>query len=165
VAATGSWILCSAAYAGPPKTPAVVAADLAAIAADCTGVGGKALTNDAIKRVDLNGDGKEDYVLDVGSIICEGAASAYGDRAKGVTVYVGDGASGAQNAFSDWAYAIRIEGTEPAARLWLSVSGQQCGRKPAADFASESFCERYIVWNAKAQKFDYAPVSTVKMVQ
>lgn len=165
VAATESWILCSAAYAGPPKTPPVVAADLAAIAADCTGVGGKALTNDAIKRVDLNGDGKEDYVLDVGSIICEGAASAYGDRAKGVTVYVGDGADGAKNAFSDWVYAIRIEGTGPAARLWLSVSGQQCGRKPAADFASESFCERYIVWNAKAQKFGYAPVSTVKMVQ
>jgi len=165
VAATGSWILCSAAYAASPKAPAVVAADLAAIAADCTGVGGKALTNDAIKRVDLNGDGKEDYVLDVGSIICEGAASAYGDRAKGVTVYVGDGANGAKSAFSDWVYAIRIEGTGPAARLWLSVSGQQCGRKPAADFASESFCERYIAWNAKAQKFDYAPVSTVKMIQ
>lgn len=166
VAATGSWIFCGpAAIAGPPKTPAVVATDLAAIAAECTGVGGKALTNGAIKRVDLNGDGKEDYVLDVGSIQCEGAASAYGDRAKGVTVYVGDGADGAKSAFSDWVYAIRIEGTGPAARLWLSVAGQQCGRKPAADFASESFCERYIVWNAKAQRFDYAPVSTVKMVQ
>jgi len=45
------------------------------------------------------------------------------------------------------------------------VSGQQCGKKPAKDFASENFCDRSLVWNAKTRKFDYAPVSTVKMVQ
>lgn len=166
VAATGSLFLCCpVADAGPPQTPAVVATDLAAIAAECTGVGGKALTNYAIKRVDLNGDGKEDYVLDVGSIQCEGAASAYGDRGKDLAVYVGDGAGGARKAFSAWVYASTLEGTGPAARLWLTVSGEQCGKKPAASFASESFCERYIQWNAKAGKFDFAPVSTVKMVQ
>lgn len=36
---------------------------------------------------------------------------------------------------------------------------------PAKDFASETFCDRAIVWNPGAQKFDYAPVSTVRMVQ
>jgi hypothetical protein len=159
--------LCSgvAAQAQSPKLPAVVAADLKGIAAECTGAGGKALTADAVKRADLNGDGKEDYVLDVGSINCDGAASIYGDREKGVTVYVGDGAGGAKNAFSDWVYGATIEGAGPAARLWLTVSGQQCGKKPAADFASENFCDRSLVWNAKTQKFDYAPVSTVKMIQ
>jgi len=156
-------ILCSAAYAGPPKTPAVVAADLAAVAAECTGVGGKAQTDNAVKHADLNGDGKEDYILDVGSIWCEGAASVYGDRGKDVTVYVGDGAGGARNAFSAWVYGAKLEGTGPAARLWLRVSGQECGRKQAADFASESFCDRYIEWNETAGKFEFAPVSTVKM--
>ena len=157
--------LAVAARAQAPRLPAVVAADLKGIAAECTGAGGKALTADAVKRADLNGDGKEDYVLDVGSINCDGAASIYGDREKGVTVYVGDGAGGAKNAFSDWVYGAKIEGTGPAARLWLTVSGQQCGKKPAADFASENFCDRSLVWNAKTQKFDYAPVSTVKMIQ
>ena len=165
VAVVGLALPAAAAWAAGAKLPAAVMGDLQAIAADCTGVGGKALTQDAVKRADLNGDGKEDYVLDVGSIICDGAASAYGDRAKGITVYSGDGAGGAKNAFSSWVYAARIEGTGPQARLWLTVSGEKCGKKPAADFASESFCERPIAWNAAARKFDFAPVSTVKMIQ
>lgn len=165
IAATGSWLLCAVAYGAPPKLPVTVSSDLAAIASECTGVGGKAHTTNAVKRADLNGDGNEDYVLDVGSIGCEGAASIYGDRQKGVTVYVGNGAGGAKNAFSAWVYGARLEGTGPAARLWLTVSGGECGKKTAADFASESFCERYVQWNAKTQKFDFAPVSTVKMIQ
>lgn len=47
----------------------------------------------------------------------------------------------------------------------LTVATTTCGREPAADFASEDSCERYIVWNAGTQSFDYAPVSTVKMIQ
>lgn len=165
VAATGSWLMCAAAYGAPPKLPATVSSDLASIAAECTGIGGKAHTQDAVKRADLNGDGKEDYVLDVGSIGCEGAASIYGDRQKSVTVYVGDGAGGARNAFNAWVYGARLEGTGAATRLWLTVSGGECGRKPAADFASESFCDRYVQWNTTTQKFAFAPVSTVKMIE
>jgi hypothetical protein len=165
VAALGSLLYGPLSGAGPAKLPAVVAADLRDIAGECTGVGGKADTSQAVKRVDLNGDGKEDYVLDVGSIHCDGAASIYGDRAKGVTVYAGDGAGGAQQAFSAMAYSVSLEGTGPLAKLWLTVSGQTCGKKPAQDFASEAFCDRYLVWNAKVQKFDFAPVSTVRMIQ
>jgi hypothetical protein len=148
-----------------PDLPATVKNDLGVIAADCTGVGGKADTSQAVKRADLNGDGKDDYVLDVGSIVCDGAASIYGDREKGVTVYVGDGAGGARSAFSGSTFGARLEGTGAATRLWLTVMSTDCGKKPAADFASESFCERYLVWNAKSQIFEYAPVSTVKMIQ
>jgi hypothetical protein len=155
----------AAAHAQAGKLPAVVAADLKAVAAQCAEVGGKALTTDAVKRADLNGDGHEDFVLDVGSINCDGAPSIYGDREKGVTVYVGDGQGGAKNAFSDSVYGAAIEGTGPAAKLWLTVSGAQCGKKPAADFASESFCDRSLAWNAKTRKFDYAPTSTVRMIQ
>ena len=78
-----------------PPLPAVVAKAVKETAAVCTEVGGKADTTNAIKRADLNGDGIEDYVLDVGSVNCDGAASIYGDREKGVLVYVGDG-KGAQ---------------------------------------------------------------------
>ena len=60
---------------------------------------------------------------------------------------------------------MKIDGTGPAAKLWLTVSGAGCGKEPAADFASESFCERPLAWNAKKQAFDYAPVSTVKMIE
>jgi hypothetical protein len=45
------------------------------------------------------------------------------------------------------------------------VSGQQCGKTPARDFASENFCDRALKWNAQTAKFEYAPVSTVRMVK
>jgi hypothetical protein len=154
-------LLTVTAPAAEPSLPAAVAKDLKSVADVCTEAGGKAKTADAVKRVDLNGDGKEDFVIDVGSVNCDGAASIYGDREKGVLVYVGDGAGGATQAFNDSAYGTKIEG----GKLWLSVAGQQCGKKPAKTFAEENFCERPIAWNAKAKKFDYAPVSTVKMIQ
>lgn len=149
------------AHAAAPALPAAVRAELAAVASICTDVGGKALADAAVERVDLNADGKEDYVLDVGRIQCEGAASAYGDRAKDVIVYVDDGAGNAAKAWSGVAYGSRIEGS----KLWLGVSGAECGKPPAKDFASESFCERPLAWNATQRKLEFAPVSAVKMLQ
>ncbi len=73
--------------------------------------------------------------------------------------------SGARSAFTESVYGARIEGSGSVARLWLTVSGKQCGKKPAADFASESFCDRALAWNAKTQTFAYAPVATVRMIQ
>jgi len=63
------------------------------------------------RRRPSSADGKEDYVLDGGSVGCEGFASLYGDREKGVTVYVGDGKGGAKQAFSDMTYGMKIEAT------------------------------------------------------
>jgi hypothetical protein len=147
------------------ELPAAVAKDLSSVADLCREVGGKPLTAKAVKTTDLNGDGKDDFVLDIGAVGCEGAASIYGDREKGVTVYAGDGKGGAVVAFRDAVYGVKVEGSGAAAKLWLTVAGAQCGKPPAPDFASESFCERALVWDAKARKFEYAPVSTVKMIQ
>lgn len=165
LAMSGVMMTGFAAHAAAGSLPGVVAADLASAADACAEVGGKALTDAAVLRADLNGDGREDYVLDVGAIDCDGAPGVYGDRDKAVSVYAGDGAGGAKQAFSEMAYSVSLEGTGPAAKLWLTVSGPMCGKKPAQDFASEAFCDRHLVWNAKAQKFDFAPVSTVRMIQ
>ena len=167
------WISVATAQAAEPPTkpgqaaplPTVVAADLESVAGLCREVGGTPLAKDAVTRVDLNGDGNEDFVLYVGSVNCDGAASVYGDREKGVTVYAGDGKGGAAAAFNEPVYGTKIEGSGASVKLWLTVSGAQCGRKPAKDFASEAFCDRPLVWNAKAKKFEYAPLSTVRMIQ
>ncbi len=161
-----SVLACSFVFAAsPPQTPAAVATALQEWTTMCTEAGGKARTDNAVKRLDLNGDGKEDYVLDVGSIGCEGAASIYGDREKAVYVFAGDGKGGAKEPFTANVYGARVEGTGPAAKLWLSVSGGGCGKPPAKDFASESFCDRPVAWNSAKQAFEFAPVSTVKMIQ
>jgi hypothetical protein len=152
-------------FAAQPKLPDAVATDLRAFAAECIEVGGKALTDKAIVTADLNGDGKQDYVLDVGSIQCDGAASIYGDRDKMVNVYVGDGANGAVKAFSDMSYGVRVENAGANTKLWLTLMGERCGKKPARDFASEHFCDRALAWNPAKKKFDFAPISTVKMLE
>ena len=151
--------------AAQAKVPAAVAADLKAAADMCSEVGGKPNTSKAVESADLNGDGKADYVLHVGMIQCDGAASVYGDREKAVTVYAGNGAGGAVAAFSDRVFGAKIEGSGAAAKVWLTTSGAGCGKPPAADFASESFCDRSLLWDAKARKFVYAPVSTVRMIE
>jgi hypothetical protein len=161
IAAIGGLATSLGAYAAAPGLPAAVQTELAAMASICTDVGGKALTDEAVQRADLNADGKDDYVLDVGRIQCEGAASAYGDRAKDVIVFVGDGSGGAAKGWSGVAYGSRIEGS----KLWLGVSGAECGKPPAKDFASESFCERPLAWNAAQRKLEFAPVSAVQMLQ
>jgi hypothetical protein len=145
--------------------PAAVEKGLKSVADLCSEVGGRPMTDKAVTRVDLTSDGKEDYVLDVAAVNCAGAPGVYGDREKGVTVYVADGTGGAREAFSDSVFGVKIDGAAPAAKLWLTVAGPHCGKKPAADFASESFCERALTWNAKTGTFDYAPVSTVRMIQ
>jgi hypothetical protein len=157
----GGFVASLGAHAAAPALPAAVKSELAQVVSICTDVGGKALADQAVERVDLNADGKEDYVLDVGRIQCEGAASAYGDRAKDVSVFVGDGAGGASKGWSGVAYGSRIEGST----LWLGVSGADCGKPPAPDFATENFCERPLEWNAQKRRFDYAPVSAAKMLQ
>ncbi|MGH2897902.1 MAG: hypothetical protein ACRDMZ_04455, partial [Solirubrobacteraceae bacterium] len=83
------------AVAAAPELPAGVAKDVKAVAEVCREVGGVPITADAVQTADLNADGKPDYVLDVDSIGCDGAAGVYGDREKDVTVYVGDGKGGA----------------------------------------------------------------------
>ena len=151
--------------AKPDPLPAAVAADLESVAGTCREVGGAPRTADAVTRVDLNADGNQDFILNVGAINCDGAASVYGDREKSVTVYAGDGKGGATAAFTDAAFGAKVDGTGAGAKLWLTVSGAQCGKKPAQDFASEAFCERPLVWNASAKKLEYAPVTAVRMIE
>lgn len=143
--------------------PAAVATALEAWADECAGVDGKPETANAVKRIDLNGDGREDFVLFTGWIHCVGAASIYGDREKSLTVFVEDDQGGVQPAFSDWVYDVTIEGTGTDRKLWLSTIAERCGKPPAKDFASENFCDRAIIWRAEKKAFEYAPVSTVRM--
>jgi hypothetical protein len=104
-------------------------------------------------------------VIYLGWVDCDGAASIYGDREKGVLVFAGDGNGGALAAFNDLAFDAAIEGEGAAARLWLTTMGAMCGKEPAADFASEHFCDRAIAWDAATNSFDYAPVSTVRVFE
>jgi hypothetical protein len=156
-----AFVLQAQAADEPALLPSHVKIDLDGVIAECTDAGGIARSADAVKRADLNRDGREDYVLDVGAIVCVGAASIYGDRAKAVRVYGGDGRGGARPVFEDRVFGVTLRDDV----LWLTVAGAQCGKPPAPDFASENFCERPLAWNASGEEMHYAPLSSVRMVQ
>lgn len=163
-----SWLvaaLLALFFAAPASLPASVATELKSFTDLCREAGGTPVADDSVKTADLNGDGHADFVLFAGNVRCDGAASLYGDREKAITVYAGDGKGGAVPAFQGAVFGAQLEGSGAATKLWLTVSGGTCGKPPAPDFASENFCDRAIQWNAKTRKFDYAPVSTVRMIQ
>ena len=152
----------------PPSaqaTPEPVTAALHALAAVCTAAGGKPITTEALQLADLNSDGRKDFVLDSGALRCDGAPGIYGDREKDVSVFIANDKGDADLAFGDSAYGARIEGDGAATKLWLTVSGIECGKAPAPDFASETFCERPLTWNASANTLGLAPVETMRPIQ
>jgi hypothetical protein len=168
---TAAWLLAGTLAAVPAlaepaeKLPAPVAANLDANAGLCRDAGGNPIVTDAVRRADLDADGHDDFVLYTGWIQCENAWSIFGDREKAIAVYAGDGAGGAAEAFSDMVFDAKLEGPTSAPELWLTISGQGCGKPPAPDFAHENFCDRKVVWSAGSKRFDYAPVSTVRMIE
>ena len=160
----------AAAACGPAPSsdlPVSVAGAVAALAQQCSEVGGTPDTSGAIKRADLNGDTREDFVLYAGWINCENAASIYGDREKGLGVFATDASGEVVEAFGDLVYDATIEsaGSGSGSELWLTTSAESCGKPRAEVFAEESFCDRRIDWNPAAARFDWAPVSTVRMIE
>jgi hypothetical protein len=159
--------LCAAACgpSGHDELPASVAAALGDLTEQCRAGEGTPRPDGAIKRLDLNSDGREDFVLFAGWIVCENAWSIYGDREKFLSVFSGDGKGGATEAFTGSVYDAKIENVGSASQLWLTTSAEDCGRPRAEVFADESFCERALEWNAAAARFDWAPVSTVRRIE
>ena len=144
--------------------PATVMAPLDELTALCGEAGGTPHAENAVRRADLNADGADDYILFVGWIWCENAISIYGDRQKGLVVFANDGRGGAIEAFQNIVFDAEIESADGTPQLWLTTMAEQCGRPSAATFAEESFCRRPIVAVAP-DRFEYAPLSTVRMIE
>jgi hypothetical protein len=167
VALLGLSLVCcvARARAEDPALPAPVASALAELAKACSDAGGKPSTAAAVRRTDLNRDSRADFVLDVGSIQCKGAGGIFGERDKPVQVFLDDGAGGAELAYSGSAHAVKLEGEGPAARVWLTLTGEGCGKQKARFFSDETYCDRPLAWTEKSKKVELAPVSAAKPVR
>ena len=113
-----------------------------------------------LRSVDLNGDGVPDWVLDQGVYACNGAASLFGGSGgSSVMVWAGLSGGGAGQPFGQAAHGAKIEN----GRLWLTVGGGFCGQNTAGLSRAEmTYCERPLAWDARARKFDFAPVSEIR---
>jgi hypothetical protein len=150
---------CGAAQdTGPPAAVAAVLGDLTTL---CSDAGGEPRAGDTVRRADLNADGLDEFVLFAGWFVCENAVGVLGDREKILVVFAGDGAS---EAFSDAVFDAKLESKDNATELWVTTSAERCGRPAARRFAEETFCERSIV-PAAGTRFEYAPVTTVRIIE
>jgi hypothetical protein len=146
-------------------TPAPVNASLQDLLAQCTDANGAPHAEHAVRRVDLNGDRNDDFVVYAGWIECENAWSIFGDREKIVWVFAGDGHGSAREVFSDLVYDALIDAEGSSTTLWLTVAAEACGVGKAQFFADENFCERALSWRDESARFEYSPVSTVRLLR
>lgn len=153
-------------HSSPPPVanalPSPVSAAVATLAAQCSSANGNPQADAAVRRGDFNADGYNDFVLFSGWMVCENAASVFGDREKDVTVFIGNDAGGVSAAFHESVYEVKLEGDGKNGQVWLTVAGEQCGKPPAATFSEESFCDRALVWSKATARFDYAPLSATR---
>lgn len=138
--------------------PSQVAVAVDALASQCRAAGGRPLADRAVSRGDFNSDGREDFVVYAGWMDCENAVGVFGDREKGIAVFAGEGAVGSSEAFTHSVFDVKIEEKRGKNQLWVTVSGVDCGKVPAATFSQESFCDRAIVWDAAAGQFNIEPI-------
>jgi hypothetical protein len=84
-----------------------------------------------------------------------------------LTIYVGGPANSAIQVYQATVHASRIENAGGKARLFVNVSGANCGQRNAANipFARREFCSRELVWNAARQSFVFAPMSQKRRIR
>lgn len=150
----------SGALAAPPL-PAPVRAAIDALNAECQGAGGRpGASPGLLSSVDLNGDGRSDYVIDTGAFDCEGAASLFAGTGGSVEVFIATAAGGATRAFEHGAAGVRVA----QGKVWLAVSGPLCGQKTGDDTPRSEMqaCWRPLHWDAAHRKLDFAPPSSAQ---
>lgn len=166
--AQGSALAQSSARPAAGPVPAAVRMQIAEMGKICREAGGRpAKSPDIMKTADLTGDGIVDYVLQQGSFNCEGAASVMENGQSGSDVYIFVGGPGnvAAKAYLASVYSSEIQGQGPRARLYVGVSGVQCGHRAAKSFAEQDFCLRPLNWVPARRMFVLAPISEKRPIQ
>jgi len=159
--------LASAQPAPAGYAPVALTKDVLALGASCRDFGGKpGKSPGLIQQADLTGDGLTDFVLDLNSYNCEGAASAMGAGQSGamISIYVGGPGNTARKVWEGLAFQAKVDRTAARARVWLAIQGRDCGQRNAAKraMADQIGCNRPLNWSASKSTFAYAPLAEAK---
>lgn len=148
------------------RTPMPVINDYWDQQAACSVAGGdfREESQDAVFGVDLNGDRIDDWVVDDGRLICEGAWSLFGGSGgAGLRIYAGGPGKTATPAFQHMVHGQRLIEDEGGWTLYAGVGGPLCGQRvtESTSRADMISCWRPLDWQARTRRFDFAPVSAV----
>lgn len=151
------------------KLPQVVQKVLGEMMKDCKEAGGKPAKSPGLLTVaDLTGDGQPDFVIDQGAFNCDGAASLFsGSGGSAMSVYVGTPEGQATAAFDTGSFGVKVDKDSKPAKLSVMVGGPLCGQKvtPKTARSDMKSCWRPVVWDDKARKLQFAPLSQIQPVK
>jgi hypothetical protein len=158
----------SLACAEPVPIPREVAAHIEGMKQSCRQLGCTPIApkDTFLIGADLKGDGLIDWVIDEGGFNCDGAWSIFsGSGGAQVYVFAGMSRNNARQSFVHGAYGMRLERESVRGRqiLWLTVGGKLCGRSDPPSNAEAIHCERSLIWNKTTKRFEFAPLSTIKI--
>lgn len=136
------------------RLPHPVQAHLDDMESMCQQLGGRLKGKDrALLTADFNQDGRSDYAIAQGAVMCTAAASLFaGSGGSNVTVFVSE-PSGYREVWSRGSYGARVEGR----KLWLGLAGPACGYPETARSEARS-CERALVWNASRRRMEFSEI-------
>lgn len=167
-------VLQGTAYAAPPSAsglPAKVRQHVKDLNFYCSRLGGIPSNSPSLLRiVDLTGDGRADYVIDVARYQCRKAAIfGYGGHdGSPVFIYVAGVKGRAFLGYEGQSQGgTRIRAHEGRHQVWLTVGALKCGqpRGSAKSFADWWWCSRPLEWNARTNKFDLALISQARRIR
>jgi len=152
-------VLCGASRS---KVPEEVATHMRHMEDQCRENDGKPLPHKFIEHANL-ADGLEFWIINHGAFECDGNASLYsGTAGAEVLVYLVLPNGHAKEVFARYVYGVAVERSRTSAKLWLAVSGSMCGQQGSPTHGDSISCDRSLIWNAKAQKLEFAPLSEAR---
>ncbi len=144
------------------ELPSPVVAYVRRVADDCTQLGGKPVSGPKIEHGRL-AEGPEFWAIDDATLACERAWSVFANpHGWDIAIFVAPPDGQARQFTVSAGFGLAIEGDEKSAKVWASVSGINCGQKAVQTTAEVIGCERALVWNEKAQKLNFAPLSQAR---
>lgn len=106
-----------------------------------------------------------DWAIDEGGFNCKGVWGFFsGAGGAQVEVFVGLPGNRARHASEHGANGMRLEHQIGHDTLWLHVGGPLCGQSGSPSYADSVQCERPLAWNNATGEFDFAPLSTIKIL-
>lgn len=99
-----------------------------------------------VTRMDVNGDGQEDYILDYGKFLCGGSYSTFCGSAGCSTTVFASTANGYNKVFDDNVRGIQFKMVRGRYAMVLGMHGSTCNR------AGSALCGEVLYWNGSTFK-------------
>jgi hypothetical protein len=106
---------------------------------------------DYVTRIELTGDGTDDWLINTAGIACAGLTAGNGGGSM-VEIFIGLPNGHARKAYARYALGVEIRGSTVS----LGSSGAQCGA------ATAKTCQVPLIWNKATQRFDEGPPTNVR---